>query len=137
MKKIVFILSLFLITSNALMAQDDGDEKIRDRMREYIQDRMKLSNEEADKFAPIFLRYFKEWRMTLKENKGTPKLDLQQKIIDLKIRYRAEFKNIVGEKRSNEIYQRQEEFIQKLKDTRRERILDRGKPGNRLKALQL
>ena len=137
MKKIVFILSLFLVTSNALMAQDDGDEKIRDRMREYIQDRMKLSNEEADKFAPIFLRYFKEWRMTLKENKGTPKLDLQQKIIDLKIRYRAEFKNIVGEKRSNEIYQRQEEFIQKLKDTRRERILDRGKPGNRLKALQL
>lgn len=135
MKKIVFILSLFLVTTNVLMAQEDGEEKIRDRMREYIQERMKLSNDEADKFAPVFLRYFKEWRTTLRENKQD-KLILQQKIVELKLRYRTEFRNIVGEKRSNEVFVQQEKFLRELNNIRRERILDRTKPRNGIKALQ-
>ncbi len=123
MKKILFILSLFLITSNALRAQED--DKIRDKMREYIQQRMRLSPGQAEKFTPIFLRYFREWRTALRDNQGD-RLILQQKIVELRIRYRNEFKDVVGEKRSNEIYQQQEKFIRELKDViKQERMRNR------------
>ena len=110
------------MVSHGVKAQDD--ERLRDKMREYIQQRMRLKANEAERFTPIFLRYFREWRTTLKDNQGD-KLILQQKIVELRLRYRNEFKEIVGERRSNEIYQRQEEFIQQLKDIRQERIKDR------------
>lgn len=129
MKKILFILSLFLFTSNALLAQDD--DKIRDKMREYIQQRMKLTQNEAERFTPIFLRYFREWRTTLRDNKGGDKLILQQKIVELRIRYRTEFKEIVGEKRCIEIYQHQEKFIRELGKIREERVRPIRRNGSR------
>lgn len=132
MKKLFFILSLFLVTATALKAQDD--EKIRDKMREYIQQRMRLNQNEAERFTPVFLRYFREWRTTLKDNQGD-RLILQQKIVELRIRYRTEFRDIVGERRSNEIYEHQEKFIRELKQIRQERIMERRGPGMRARII--
>lgn len=135
MKKILFIVGLFLITSNALFAQD-GDEKIRDKMSEYIQQRMRLNKNEAERFAPVFLRYFREWRTTLKENQvRKDPLLLQQKIVELRLRYRTEFKDIIGEKRSNDVFRHQKEFIDELKTIRQERIQKREGPRNRIRNL--
>lgn len=134
MKKILYIISLFLITSNTLLAQND-DEKIRDKMSEYIQQRMRLGKNEAQRFTPVFLRYFREWRTALKENR-TDRLILQQKVVELRLRYRNEFKEIVGERRSNEIYENQEKFIRELKDViKQERMQNRQSPRSRLREL--
>ena len=67
MKKFLFILSLLFVTSVRLFAQDDddandGNDKIRDKMSEFIQRRLDLSKAEADKFVPVFIKYFREWR---------------------------------------------------------------------------
>ncbi len=132
MKKLFFILSLFLVTATAIKAQDD--EKIRDKMREYIQQRMRLTQHESERFTPVFLRYFREWRTTLKDNQGD-RLILQQKIVELKIRYRTEFREIVGERRSNEIYEHQEKFIRELNQIRQERIMERRGPGMRARII--
>ena len=97
-----------------LQAQDDNgnDSKIREKMTEYIQKRLNLSKGEAERFSPVFLRYFNEWRNTLREFKsGGDKLILQQRIVELRLRYRSEFKDIIGEKRSNLVYEKQQEFI--------------------------
>ncbi|MBK6937189.1 MAG: hypothetical protein IPH18_10190 [Chitinophagaceae bacterium] len=128
MKKFFFILSLLIIATGALKAQDD--DKIRDKMREYIQHRMRLNQIEAERFTPIFLRYFREWRNTLRDNQGD-RLILQQKIVELRLRYRSEFKEIVGERRSNEVYEHQEKFIRELKQIRQERIINRRGPALR------
>lgn len=134
MKKILYIISLFLIASNTLLAQND-DEKIRDKMSEYIQQRMRLGKNEAERFTPVFLRYFREWRTALKENR-TDRLILQQKVVELRLRYRNEFKEIVGERRSNEIYENQEKFIRELKDViKQERMQNRQSPRSRLRQL--
>ena len=134
MKKILYIITLFLITSNTLLAQND-DEKIRDKMSEYIQQRMRLGKNEAQRFTPVFLRYFREWRTALKENR-TDRLILQQKVVELRLRYRNEFKEIVGERRSNEIYENQEKFIRELKDViKQERMQNRQSPRSRLRQL--
>lgn len=134
MKKILFILSLCVFATTSILAQDEGDEKIRDKMREYIQQRMHLNKDEAERFTPVFLRYFKEWRTTLKENR-TDRLILQQKVVELRLRYRGEFKEIVGERRSNEIYEHQEKFIRILKDVQKERMQNRQGPRNRIRSL--
>jgi hypothetical protein len=128
MKRFLLILSFLFVTSPVLFAQDDddndGNEKIRDKMNEYIQKRLNLSDDEAKKFSPVFLRYFKEWRQTIKENRGD-KLILQQKIVDLRLRYRTQFREIMGEKRGNQVFNQQDNFIRELRDLRRDRIGDR------------
>lgn len=128
MKRFLLILSLFIITSPVLFAQDDdgneGNEKIRDKMNEYIQKRLNLSDDESKKFTPVFIRYFKEWKQTIKDNKGD-KLILQQKIVDLRLRYRTQFREILGEKRGNTVFNHQENFMQELRNIRKERLGDR------------
>ena len=128
MKKLLFILSLLFVTSVRLFAQDDdddqneGNEKIRDKMSEFIQRRLDLSKAEADKFTPVFIRYFKEWRQTLRESKGLPVLDRQQKMIDLQLRYRNQFREIVGERRGDQVFDHQRRFIEEMRNIRRERL---------------
>ena len=83
--KTYFIILILFFTGLAARAQDEGDDKgkIRDRMNEYIQDRLGLSKREAEKFSPVFLRYFQEFRQIRRENR-TDNLVLKQKIIDLR-----------------------------------------------------
>ena len=128
MKRFLLILSFLFVASPVLLAQDDddndGNEKIRDKMNEYIQKRLNLSDDEARKFSPVFLRYFREWRQTIKDNKSD-KLILQQKIVDLRLRYRTQFREIMGEKRGNQVFNQQDNFIRELRDIRRDRLGDR------------
>lgn len=126
MKKIFLILAFGIFTVTSLMAQEtnDNSEKIRDRMKEFIQKRMRLSANEADRFTPVFYRYYNEWRSALKENRADPLLR-QQKIIELRLRYRSNFKELMGEPRSNEVFRQQDLFIRELDALRKDRIQHR------------
>ena len=121
MKKFLLILTLALLGGFSSKAQGDDNDKIRDKMREFIQKRLSLTRNEAERFTPVFVRYFTEWRQTLKENRDDV-LIRQQKIVDLRIRYRTEFREIVGEKRSNDVYKQQDIFIREIKEMREEQI---------------
>jgi hypothetical protein len=134
MKKILFILTLTLFAGFVAQAQDDDNDKIRDKMREFIQRRLNLTRNEAERFSPVFVRYFREWRQTLRENKADV-LVRQQRIAELRIRYRTEFKDIVGEKRSNEIFRKQEEFIDGLQKMRAEQNRRDDRPNKRFRSL--
>jgi len=139
MKKYFIILFLFF-TGLATYAQDgvegnDKGAKIRDRMNEYIQDRLSLSRKEAEKFTPVFLRYFQEFREVHRDYKGD-NLILKQKIIDLRIRYRSEFRQIMDEPRANKVFVYEDEFRQKVRqilENRKERL--EGKPIQRNRSL--
>jgi hypothetical protein len=139
MKKYFIILFLFF-TGLATYAQDgvegnDKGAKIRDRMNEFIQDRLSLSRKEAEKFTPVFLRYFQEFRQVHQDYKGD-NLILKQKIIDLRIRYRSEFRQIMDEPRANKVFVYEDEFRQKVRqilENRKERL--EGKPIQRNRSL--
>ena len=137
MKKFFYILTLFTLTGFAAKAQNESaDERIRDKMKEYIQKRMDLTKNEAERFTPVFIRYFREWRQTLKENRDDV-LVRQQRIVELRIRYRTEFRDIVGEKRSNDVFKKQDEFIQGIQKMREEQIRSRkdDRPNKRFRNL--
>jgi hypothetical protein len=127
MKKLFAILSFLFFSNIVLFGQDNpgNDNKIREKMTEYIQRRLSLSKGEAERFSPVFLRYFNEWRNTLRDFKeGGDKLMLQQRIVELRLRYRNEFKDIIGEKRSNEVYEKQQEFIDGIRKMREEQRIE-------------
>lgn len=133
MKRFLLILSLLFIGAIPVLAQeeeDDASEKIQDKMSEYIQKRLDLSKDEAAKFSPVFVRYFKEWRQTLRENKND-RLVMQQKIVDLRLKYRPEFRGILGERRGDLVYRQQDIFIKELRDLRRERMQNIPRPQRR------
>ncbi|MEO5945758.1 MAG: hypothetical protein ABIP79_03010 [Chitinophagaceae bacterium] len=139
MKKYLYILLLFLLPAVAVFSQDEdpGEEngKIANRMREYIQKNLGLSKNEAQKFNPVFIRYFREFAVTHRQNKGD-RLVLQQKVIELRLRYRGEFKQIMDEQRANKVFQYEDKFRQEviriIKENRRERM-----PPRRTKSIMI
>ena len=139
MKKYLYILLLFLLPAVAAFSQDENpaeeNGKIAVRMREYIQKNLGLSKSEAQKFTPVFARYFREFATTHRQNKGD-RLVLQQKVIELRLRYRGEFKQIMDEQRANKVFQYEDKFRQEviriIKENRRDRV-----PPRRTKAVLL
>jgi hypothetical protein len=126
MKTILIILGLFLFTGFTAFAQDDdaeGNELIRQKMNEFIQKRLGLSKAESEKFTPVFIRYFKEWRETLRVHRGD-NLVRNQKVAELQIRYRTEFRQILGEKRANQVYRQQKIFVDELINAQRRQQRD-------------
>ena len=136
MKKYFIILTLLftgLITYAQDQRGDDKASKISDRMSEYIRDRLNLSKSEAQKFTPVFLRYFQEFRQIHNDNKSDV-LILKQKIIDLRIRYRNEFRQIMDEPKANKVFVYEDEFRQKaiqILEARRDRLGEKAIQRNR------
>ena len=126
MKKIFYILIFSFSLSSVSFAQDadDAGGKLREKMVEYIQNKLGLSKSEAEKFQPVFLDYLKDMKTTKQQFRGD-KLILQQKIVDLRIRYRDQFKPIIGEARSNAVFQHEREFIEQAIKERNDRLQNR------------
>jgi len=134
MKKILYIVGFLLAFAVTSFAQQDENNgaKVSERMREYLQKRLNLSNAEADRFGPLYMEYFTELRKTNNQYKGD-RLVLQQKTADLRLRYRDQFKKVVGDKRSNDVFIYERDFVDEVRKIRQERLQGRseGKPGKR------
>lgn len=129
MKRLIYIL-FFFFTVQTSFAQDEqpgGEGKVREKMIQYIQDKLGLNRTEAEKFQPVFTNYLKELRQTNRESKskGETGLDLQKKIVEIRVRYRDQFKPIIGEKRSNEVFDHEREFIKSVREEINDRRQDR------------
>jgi hypothetical protein len=129
-KYLIILLTLMSFLPGKSFAQDDQhqpvqENKIQERMREYIQNRLSLSRNEAEKFTPLFIKYFREFAQTHRSYRGD-RLVLQQKIIELRLHYRTEFRQVMDEQRANKVFKYEDEFRQEavriLKENRRDRI---------------
>jgi hypothetical protein len=131
MKRILYILGLLMAISTASLAQDDdaNGKKIQERMNEYVQKRLGLSKAEAEKFSPVFQDYFNELRKTNTEFKGD-RLVLQKKIVDVRLKYRNQFKPIIGEKKSNEVFNYERDFVEEVKALRNDRLQNKNEDRN-------
>ena len=133
MKQLLFIFSFVFLAAAPIFAQADGldsNTTIRDKMSEYIQQKLKLTPDEAKKFNPVFVEYFKDWRKTARENRGD-NLVMRQKITDLQIKYRSRFSGIIGEERANQVFVHQRGFTLKLRELRQERLRNGNRKKNR------
>jgi hypothetical protein len=132
MKKIFFIFG-FILLSGVILAQDDGaddNDKMQDKMKEYLQRRLGLTRNEANRFGPVFGRYLLELRKTHRE--FADPLIRQQRIAELRIRYRDEFRPIVGEQRAVKVFVAEQEFRQRVAEilkNRRENLQENRQKG--------
>ncbi|HEV7332489.1 MAG TPA: hypothetical protein VGN63_15735 [Flavisolibacter sp.] len=124
MKKILYIL-IFCFSLQTSFAQDDGPgaTRLKEKMVEYIQTKLGLNKTEAERFQPLFMDYLRQLRDVKQEHKDD-KLVLQQKIIEVRMKFRDQIKPVVGEKRSNEVFTHEREFVEKVQDVRKERLLE-------------
>jgi len=137
MKKYLLILSLFFLTGFVAQAQDgDNDDrggKLQQRMQEYIQKRLSLTKNEAERFSPVFLRYIVELRRTHRENVNDRPM-LLLKVAEVRVRFRNEFKEILDEQRANRVFECQREFEIKIQTELENRRLE-NRPNRRTRSL--
>jgi hypothetical protein len=128
MKKKLYIWCFLVLFSFSAFAQEseEGVGRMREKMVEYIQQKLSLSKSEAERFSPVFLEYFRELRKTNQELRGGDKLVLQQKIVELRLRYRDQFRNIIGEKKGNDVFHYEREFVKEVKELREDRLQGKG-----------
>jgi hypothetical protein len=101
----------------------------------FISQRLNLTPEEAERFWPIYNQYHGELK-TLRNNFGMglgksqltaeQSLDFEQKKLDLKKKYKAQFEIALGKEKLNTLYNLEEEFRKKLQELREERQQNRG-----------
>jgi len=132
MKKWLLILSLFIFPAVTVFGQqpEEDDEpaggKVQQRMQEYIETKLNLTKDEAGKFRPIFIRYLREFVKARREFKlNGDKLDFQRKIIDMRLRYRSEFRQAIPEQKANEVFKHEDGFRIRAKQILKENRLDR------------
>ncbi len=136
MKRFFLILSLVFFTGFAALAQDEetterGGGKLQERMQQYIQKRLNLSRNEAERFSPVFLRYIVELRRTHRENIADRPM-MQLKIAEIRVRFRNEFRQIFDEQRANKVYEYQREFEDKVKGELKNRRIE-ARPNRRFR----
>lgn len=107
MKKIYFILTLFIAFNNVVIAQPlDGDKKQQDNIEAlkvaFISKELELTPEEAQKFWPIYNQYSKELAIASKDN--TDVLERDEKVLNVRKRYKEQFIKVLGQPRINKMY---------------------------------
>lgn len=115
---------------------DGGDksEKIEALRIAFITQELQLSPQEAQKFWPVYNQYRGDMK-TLRNNFKTgaggqlsadQQLDFDQKKLDLKKKYKAEFEGALGKEKVNQLYNIENKFHQKLKELHDQRQQQRG-----------
>lgn len=88
------------------------DERIEALYIAYISRELKLTEEDAQKFWPVHGQFDEEMR-SLRFVK-MPELDRQQSILNIKKKYQDKFIKVLGSKRTDDFFRKDEEFRKKL-----------------------
>lgn len=119
MKKIYLIAIIFLALNNVTLAQQQppiDEKKQQDNIEAlkvaFISKELDLTPEEAQKFWPIYNQYAKELNLASKGNDDV--LDRDEKVLNIRKRYKDQFSKILGQQRINKMYGAEGRFHQLL-----------------------
>jgi Skp family chaperone for outer membrane proteins len=113
----VFILSLAVKSQDQVQPDPKTAEKIQAMEVGYISQKLNLTTDEAQKFWPVFNEYKREVNDALRNFKKTPDadiLDRDQKILDIRKKYRDRFAGVIGQPRVRTFFQAEGDFRRAL-----------------------
>ncbi|MFN5422548.1 MAG: hypothetical protein ACK5AO_04715 [bacterium] len=118
MKKTLLIIAIIL-TSGLLKAQPgnpDQQKKLADLRKiqamemAFITKELNLTPDEAQKFWPVFNQYRNEMKVMAKDRISADQLEKQQKMLDLRKKYREDFTRVINQERANKVFGAEDEF---------------------------
>jgi hypothetical protein len=125
--KTVAAFALALIFTMPLFAQPkqgDGKEKVEALKIAFITEKLSLPPDQAQKFWPTYNQFNDEMKQLRQTYKPTPDapltadqtIEFDQKKLDLKKKYKAQFEAILGKDKVNTLYSLEDEFRRKMKE---------------------
>jgi hypothetical protein len=121
MKKYLLIITIILGSFSFVSAQNgQRAEKIQQLKIAFITQKLQLTSAEAEKFWPVYNNYDNEIKQLRSTNKNGDVLDNEQKLLDIRKKYKPSFEKILGAQRANDLYNVERDFrnvlIRKLKE---------------------
>jgi hypothetical protein len=117
MKKII-TLTLGVTAFVAVLAQPGrpgkpgpGVQRLEAMHVAFLTRELALTPEEAQQFWPVYEKYKKELKASFNSNAGQQDpLDRQQKMLDIRKKYRDEFAKSLGKERANKVFNYEDHF---------------------------
>lgn len=118
MKKIFLIITITCLTGvlHAQPGNPDQQKKLADLRKiqamemAFITKELNLTPDEAQKFWPVFNQYRNELKATAKDRISGDQLERQQKMLDLRKKYREDFTKVISHDRANKVFGAEDEF---------------------------
>lgn len=114
MKKLLLILSLFTLPIATLIAQP-GQETLERLKIAFITRQLNLTTDEAQKFWPVYNQYSDESKKIHQDYKGKDQLEMQQKLLDLKKKYKPDFLKAISSEKFEKLLTVEDQWREKLK----------------------
>ena len=106
----------------------------------YLTKHLNLSPEDAQKFWPVFNKYRSDVKALNSNTAISDPLDKQQKMLDIRKKYRTEFSKTLGQERGMKVYESEDDFRRMLKNAAqmRNRMMENQSPmmKKRMKEMQ-
>jgi hypothetical protein len=113
-KKIFLLFGFITFATLLTEAQVPGNERVGEKIRSleigYLTKQLQLTPQEAEKFWPVFNQYRKETRAIMLDEKLTDQLEIDQKLLDVRKKYKKNFTTILGADRAQEVYDSEDRF---------------------------
>lgn len=125
-------LMVALLFSVALFSQPkqaENRDKVEALRIAFITEKLSLTPDQAQKFWPIYNQLNDEMKKLRQQYKPAPEtqltadqtLEFDQKKLDVKKKYKAQFETVLGKDKVNTLYGLEEEFRRKMKDMHEQR----------------
>jgi hypothetical protein len=120
MKKIFFTLMImmpYLAISQPPNPARPGQtaERMQSIQVAYLTRDLNLSPQDAEKFWPVYNRYQDEMKTVLMNRSEGDALDKQQKVLDIRKKYKPDFTRILGADRTNRLFDAEIRFREMVK----------------------
>ena len=137
MKKFWIIITLAAMPFTGLMAQPpEKKEKLQQLFAAFVTRQLNLTPDEAQKFWPVYNQYDAESRKLKQEQmqKGGDELELQQKQLDLKKKYKPDFLKAISNDQFNKLLTIDKDWKETLRQEleRRKQLRQGRKSGKKL-----
>lgn len=112
MKQLLLIITLFLGSYSLVNAQPENKaEKVQALKIAFITQKLELTSTEAQNFWPVYNRYETDLRQVMKDNRGGgDAIDNEEKVLNVKKKYRSEFNKVIGQPKTNTLFNAEREF---------------------------
>jgi hypothetical protein len=140
MKKIMTMMLILAFSFTGFVyAQDEQpdpkqQEKIKALEVAFISRKLNLTENEAQRFWPIYNEYKRDVNQAMLTQRNNPNKDVvddEQKIVDVRKKYRDRFVGVIGQPRMNKFFQAEREFrgvlLNQLKNRPNKPMLQRQK----------